>query len=265
MTLTDLITAIKAAIYPNGSEEITGQILQNTLVQMAQTGVTPSGDPMHYAYVVCGATWNDSTGYWELNGLTDITNDQMREIYVRGIGSYQRTGDTWVSAYAQSSCRTNLPNSTTTGGGGIPLSLYETFYNATNLEKIVLAKNVAEIIYADKMYAFLPDAPKLTEVSNPINISQVPEWQVTRPFTFQAPNLTTLKLAALKTNINMGKLASLSLESLTYLVDNASNSGAITVTVHPTVYGYLTDQSGHPDWYALAQTAAGKQISFASA
>lgn len=265
MTLASLITAIKAAIYPNGSEEITGQILQDTLVQMAQSGVTPSGDPMHYAYLACGATWNDSAGYWELNGLTDITNDEMREIYVRGIGSYQRTGDTWASAYAQSSCRTNLPNSTTTGAGGIALSLYETFYIAHNLEKIALVRNEKATIYADKMYVFLPNAPKLTEVTNPINISQVPEWQVISPYTFQAPNLTTLKLAALKTNINMGKLASLSLESLTYLVDNASNSGAITVTVHPTIYGYLTDQSGHPDWYALAQTAAGKQISFVSA
>ena len=265
MTLASLITAIKAAIYPNGFEEITGQILQDTLVQMAQTGVTPSGDPMHYAYVACGATWNDSTGYWELNGLTDITDDEMREIYVRGIGSYQRAGDSWAAAYAQSSCRTNLPNSTTTGGGGIPLSLYETFYLANNLEKIVLAGNGTQTIFADRLYVFLPIAPKLTEVSNPINISQVPEWQVTSSFTFQAPNLTTLKLAALKTNINMGKLESLSLESLTYLVNNASNSGAITVTVHPTIYGYLTDQSGHPNWYALAQTAAGKNISFVSA
>ena len=69
---------------------------------------TPSGDPMHYAYVAAGAEWNgtgadivkttpwadladddaDKTvvhkaGYWYLNGLGDITNEQMRVIYNR--------------------------------------------------------------------------------------------------------------------------------------------------------------------------------------
>lgn len=42
---------------------------------------TPSGDPMHYAYIDAGATWSSSTGYWSLNGLTDITSEQMRKIY----------------------------------------------------------------------------------------------------------------------------------------------------------------------------------------
>ena len=67
---------------------------------------TPSGDPMHYVYEAAGAVYNDTgkdivkstpwadladddidktvvhkAGYWYLNGLGDITNEQMRDIY----------------------------------------------------------------------------------------------------------------------------------------------------------------------------------------
>ena len=44
---------------------------------------TPSGDPNHYMYEQCGAVWNGDTGYWELNGLTDMTNEDMRASYLR--------------------------------------------------------------------------------------------------------------------------------------------------------------------------------------
>lgn len=68
---------------------------------------TPSGDPMHYAYIAAGAEWNDTNEViikklytaayntdaeetftfehqpkcWYLNGIGDITNDEMRRIY----------------------------------------------------------------------------------------------------------------------------------------------------------------------------------------
>ena len=67
---------------------------------------TPSGDPMHYAYEAVGAVWNgtgadivkdapwaelvdddaDKTivhkaGHWYLNGLGDLTNADMRQVY----------------------------------------------------------------------------------------------------------------------------------------------------------------------------------------
>ena len=67
---------------------------------------TPSGDPMHYAYEAAGAEYNDTgadiikttpwadladddadktvvhkAGYWYLNGLGDITTEQIRNIY----------------------------------------------------------------------------------------------------------------------------------------------------------------------------------------
>ena len=90
---------------------------------------TPSGDPMHYAYETAGAEWNgtgadiikttpwadladddaDKTvvhkaGYWYLNGLGDITTDEMKVIF-------NETKDhvLGVNSFARSTQRTCLP------------------------------------------------------------------------------------------------------------------------------------------------------------
>lgn len=66
---------------------------------------TPSGDPMHYAYEAAGAVWNGTgaditrigrmtgdtivhkAGYWYLNELGDISNEEMRAILIQGRNS----------------------------------------------------------------------------------------------------------------------------------------------------------------------------------
>lgn len=66
---------------------------------------TPSGDPMHYAYEAAGAVWNGTgkditrigrmtgdtiihkAGYWYLNELGDISNEEMRKILIQGRNS----------------------------------------------------------------------------------------------------------------------------------------------------------------------------------
>lgn len=66
---------------------------------------TPSGDPMHYAYEAAGAVWNGTgeditrigrmtgdtivhkAGYWYLNELGDISNEEMQKIFIQGRNS----------------------------------------------------------------------------------------------------------------------------------------------------------------------------------
>ena len=52
----------------------------------------------------------------------------------------------------------------------------------------------------------------------------------------------------------------LTLESFQYLVENATNTSAITVTVHADVYAKLTDPQ-QADWYAVNTAAQGKHLS----
>ena len=56
----------------------------------------------------------------------------------------------------------------------------------------------------------------------------------------------------------------ISLESLQYLITNAANTSPITVTVHADVYAKIQDET-NAEWHALIETAAAKQITFATA
>lgn len=264
MTLASLIKAIKAAIYPNGSEEITGQILQDTLVQMAQSGVTPSGDPMHYAYVVKGATWNDSTGYWELNGLTNLTNEQMQIIYsVNNPAQLSAQSYAFAQYYKNNGPITTLPFTAASQLSRLAASINLSWNYSVQVLCLTWGSDAAGLVptvsginnFQIWYFGVLTTVVDVIQCSARFNIN---------PFN-GCSKLVNVKLSGVAANLQLSSTPVISLDSLTYLVDNASNSGAITVTVHPTIYGYLTDQSGHPDWYALAQTAAGKNISFVSA
>lgn len=75
--------------------------------------------------------------------------------------------------------------------------------------------------------------------------------------------LEYLLLKVLKVSVSFQDSPLLSLDSLQYLVNNAANTSAITVTVHPTTYAKLTDTS-NAQWHAVLTSAAQKQITFAT-
>ena len=77
------------------------------------------------------------------------------------------------------------------------------------------------------------------------------------------PALETLELKGLKLSVSIPDSPLLSLASLQYLVNNAANTSAITVTVHPEVYTKLSDEA-NTEWYKVMTDAAAKNISFAT-
>ena len=77
-------------------------------------------------------------------------------------------------------------------------------------------------------------------------------------------SLQEIRIKQLRYNVDLKYSPLLTLESFQYLVENATNTSAITVTVHADVYAKLTDPQ-QADWYAVNTAAQGKQISFATA
>lgn len=77
------------------------------------------------------------------------------------------------------------------------------------------------------------------------------------------PNLETVMIEGLKTDLSFADSPKLTLASLQTLVTKAANTAAITVTVHPTVYSKLTDEA-NTDWYGVMAAATAKKISFAT-
>lgn len=209
-------------------------------------------------YEAAGAVYNQNTGFYELNGLTDITEEQMREIYVQ-TNPTKRVTDL-CSVFASSSIRTNLPF--LNRGGFKPIDCYAAFINCSNLEVVALGVEDGVIFYPTRIPYMFHNCIKLRTVIGVLdcgNTNQTNDKAFANCRAFE-----NIKLNKLKYSISFGNSPLLSLESLQYLITNAANTSAITVTVHADVYAKIQDET-NVEWHALIETAAAKQITFATA
>ena len=75
--------------------------------------------------------------------------------------------------------------------------------------------------------------------------------------------LQEVRVRNLKKSISLADCPLISLDSIQYMVDNATNTTAITITVHPDVYAKLTDES-NTEGHQVLLDAADKNIDFAT-
>lgn len=215
----------------------------------------------------CGkyGTYNDKTGFYELNGLTDITyEDAVAIFYYTG---FMHSDDTSLISLrpldfksSKGKVRTNLP-----------FIYYSTiygfsFYLGDKLE-VVNIKPINEFGYSETgliVNYFSIDhfyyCNNLREVQGVINFSRIGKIAL----FYALPLLSDIYIKEIHEDFAFLGLAPLiKLDSLSYLVNNATNSKAITIQVHPEVYAKLTDE-GNAEWYAVNTAAQAKQISFAT-
>jgi tetrahydromethanopterin S-methyltransferase subunit B len=212
-------------------------------------------------YVAAGAVYNQNTGFYELNGLTDITEEQMREIYVQ-TNPTKRVADL-CSVLNASSIRTNFPF--LNRGGYKNIDCYAAFANCTNLEVVAFGARDRDNFFPSRIiYAFI-NCIKLREIKSVLNVTSLESYNNKFLNTFSACRaLEKILILNLKDNISFPDSPLLSLESLQYLITNAANTSPITVTVHAGVYAKIQDET-NAEWHALIETAAAKQITFATA
>lgn len=212
-------------------------------------------------YVAAGAVYNQNTGFYELNGLTDITEEQMREIYVQ-TNPTKRVADL-CSVLNASSIRTNFPF--LNRGGYKNIDCYAAFANCTNLEVVAFGARDGDNFFPSRIiYAFI-NCIKLREIKSVLNVTSLESYNNKFLNTFSACRaLEKILILNLKNNISFPDSPLLSLESLQYLITNAANTSPITVTVHAGVYAKIQDET-NAEWHALIETAAAKQITFATA
>ena len=186
--------------------------------------------------------YNTETGFFELNGIKDITYSQAKEImlyYTR------RTLSTFHYAFFnRAGVRTLIPLTVP----GESVSIHLGFANSS-LEKIVFAGSVV----VNDVYAAFSGCRFL----------RVIEGTITAPYagfdsTFNhCYALEEVRIYWLGNSISFKDSPLLSLESISYMVTNAKNgSKAITITLHPTAYARVTDE--------LFALAAEKNITIAS-
>lgn len=209
-------------------------------------GINTDGSIYRGLFEAAGAVYNPETGLYSLSGLDDLTEEQILVSYV---DTMLQVGDYPMRS---TRVRTFFP---------IPYTqdLRYWYFAASNLESIQIHGNMSVNTYS--IDAFGEYCSKLKKVLDIINVENVPNTSF-NIFRY-SPLVEYFRIKNLKKNAVISDCPLLTLDTVSYLVDNAANTSAITVQVHPDVYAKLTDSS-NTDWYAVNTAAQAKQISFAT-
>ena len=233
----------------DGSTSITMEVKDNSVTaQKLSADVRIKVEsPLRPLYIAAGAEYNDSgadktktapwgetvthkAGHYYLNGLGDITEEQMVRIY-----NAPHNG-IYAGAYQSTNIRTALLRRS---GSMRPLSInLDNWFNESSVETV----GVNGLFYtrsASFVRAF-SECTKLKHILfNPIVCSSA---VVSNMFS-NCTLLQTVKLRDLSVDLSFAQSANLSKGSVLYIVQNALPTAAITITLHPDAYARLADDA----------------------
>lgn len=210
-------------------------------------------------YVAAGAVYNEQTGFYELNGLTDITEKQMREIYVQTQHAISQSS--FSSTFQElKTIRTNYSLKVT--GAFERINCLAIFAYDVNLEVASFGAN--SVFYPSNLAYSFQLCRKLHTILGILRCDYISNKAGYVSMFSSCSELVTVNLRGVKYDISFIDSPKISLESLQYLITNAANTSAITVTVHADVYAKIQDET-QSDWHALIASAQEKQITFATA
>ena len=193
--------------------------------------------------------YNAKTGYFEYNGLTDITTKQMRDILFSQWAIYNNRVQCPINI------RTNVvPNRIYTlyAGAADCVSLMTTFVQS-GLEVLKLWRSTVNVSSITTAFTGCMKLKRIIGVLDLLYVST--DFGVFDAFKLCIA-LKDVQLKNLKYNISFRNSPLISLDSIQYLVTNAANTSPITVTLHPDAYARLTDE--------IITAATAKQINFAT-
>lgn len=241
---------------------------------------TPSGDPMHYAYVAAGAVYNDTgadivkatpwadmvdddadktvvhkNGYWYLNGLGDITTAQMRDIYNYTInfGISQSMGESLKSLFV----RTNYFLYYRQGASAT--DMYQTFY-ASNIEVGKICSDDVQITNVHNLRYFATYNQRTKHFIGKFNLQNIISDKNIQYAFLGCTALNTIKIYNLKLSISFPDASTLTSKSVLYMIQNEAATTPITITLHADVYNRCMANTD-----ILAALEAHPNISLASA
>lgn len=197
-------------------------------------------------YISAGAKYNEATGYYELNGLTDITEEQMRVIY-------EKTWGWWIglpnlNGFGDSSARTNIPcpdYKRTYYQSNVNLSSsFATTGNLDNLEVLNFIPTQYPKVFSIKLsmgamnWMCQGNAKPLT-IMGTFDVGGVPDNNSLNI----GGNIKTINIKNLSKNIKFYGSKVLSKESVLYMINNSAATSAITISLNKAVYDVMKDDA----------------------
>ena len=208
-------------------------------------------NPFRALYIAAGAKYNNITGLYSLNGVDDLTEEQMQICYDNkelctnlNWGNIARYMTQLRTIYPFPQRTTNLNVSQTTNGWSWNSSY--TFMDCVDLEVFRICQNApldttstSDMLSATRLHWTFYDCVDLHTVY-PINVENVTSF----PNTFyKCRSLVNLRLYGVKCNLSLAQSPLISKESLLYIVNNSLASDTITITLHADAYATLAEDT----------------------
>ena len=206
-------------------------------------------------YTAFGAVWDSSTQRWSLNGLTDITDAQMDDIFVESHDF--RISQTWDGRFRGTKARTNLfpykpKNSTVVWSANIS-KLYTSavgMFAYADMETIVLTQDLANmsngITFAPRVTDardMFNNAKNLKKVFGVILMDAITDAANVSGMFTRADALEEISLAGLRVGLTFAACPSLKPATVAFicnncnkLVNNAYPALSLTLTLHATAF-----------------------------
>lgn len=194
-------------------------------------------------YISAGAKYNETTGYYELNGLTDITEEEMRVIYDRTWGWWLHLP--YLNGFGSAAPRTNIPcpnykiiyySSNTSLHSIFSISGKDDNIEVVNLRALYTPANLDVIRITSIDWAF-QGTKKLREIQGIIDVSAA------KNTLNIGGNIETINIKNLNTNIRFYNSQRLSKESVLYMINNSAATSAITIGLNKAVYDVMKDDA----------------------
>lgn len=219
---------------------------------------TKIDSPLRSLFIAAGAEYNDTgaditktapwgesvihkAGHYYLNGLGDITEEQMIAIYNHS--NHYALSNNMQTYFAYTEIRTNIcRNSVGWGLGEISNSVLM-FYNS----KIEIAVISNFKWTTDDKYCFQAgDVATMFDYCNYlkriIGVLNVTSYTKGLNSLFnRCPVLISVKLKGLNANISIKDSPNIDKESILYMIQKANPISNITITLHPNVFSNLKD------------------------
>lgn len=217
-------------------------------------------NPLRPLYIAAGAEYNDSgadktktapwgetvihkAGYYYLNGLGDITERQMMDIYNES--NHYALSENISNIFFQSKIRTNICKKGTGWiSGNCTTSARLAFYNSY-LEVAVVANPSwpSDSVYCFQagdvatMFDFCNNLKRIVGVVNVQSATEV------KSMLSRCPELLSVKIIGLHNSIIIKNSPNIEVGCIVYMIQNAAPTTAITITLHPDAYARLADDA----------------------
>lgn len=198
-------------------------------------------------YISAGAVYNERTGFYELNGLTDITEEQMGVIY-------QKTWGWWIglpslNGFGDSSARTNIPCPDYKRiHSQSKVNLDSSFAKTGNLDNLEVLNFIPLRCPNESFTIRFPirsmnwmcqGNTKPLTIMGALDVGDVPDNNSLNI----GGNIKTINIKNLSKNIRFYNSKVLSKESVLYMINNSAATSAITIGLQQAIYDVMKNDA----------------------